>query len=89
MTKNKPLLKFDFWLENKKDQHYELNEVDLIERFIKWLSTKDKDWINYYNSSRAIASFIGDKEGLNSVSEDGQFAGIYEILRPIYIDAHK
>lgn len=78
--------KFDFWFENKKDQHYELNQVSLIEKFNEWLPKKEKDWLEYYGSEQSIRYFITDKQGLSSVFNEKQFAGIVEVLRPIFLD---
>jgi len=82
MTFNKPLHKFDFWLENKTAQHYDLDTVSLQERFNAWLPTKKMEWIKYYSSDRIILDFITSKEGLNSVFEQVQFPEIYKILYP-------
>lgn len=76
--------KFDFWLNNKIDQHYELNEVDLIERFKNWMNTKEKSWLEYYYGEQGIRCFIAEKEGLSSVFDEKQYEGIYDVLMPFY-----
>lgn len=78
---------FNFWKENKLDQHYTLTKEELITNFCQFLSKKDQDWINYYGS-QSIRAFIGDKEiGLNSVGDDKEFHEIDSILHPIVVES--
>lgn len=81
--------KYDFWKENKTDQHFELNSIHLRERFLEFLKKKDIAWINYYRSERLIRFFITDKDGLNSVFEESQFETMYEELKPEIVNYEK
>lgn len=80
---------FNFWKENKLDQHYTLTKEEVILKFVEFLSKKDQDWINYYGG-QTIRAFIGDKEhGLNSVGDDKEFYAMDSMLHPIVIEHMK
>lgn len=83
-----PAKTFHFWKDNKIAGHYGLTETELTARFKTWLRTKEKAWINYYSSERAIRLFITEGEGLNSAFEEKDFDAIYRCLSPVYLNHH-
>lgn len=87
-----PTTIFQFWKDNRLDQKFTLTADELVDKFKTWVASKEVAWINYYSTDRAICAFITDKEelkGLSSVHDSNEFQVMYELLRPIYIDAHK
>ena len=78
---------FNFWKDNRTDGLFQLNKVELIEKFTAWIETKEADWLIYYNSLQVINEFIASKDGLSSVGNSennfAQIESMMEILRPI------
>ena len=68
-------LKIKFWRENKQDQEFELTISELKEKFFTWIKTKEKDWLQHYGCYQCYQVFVGDKTGLNSVSDMGEAEG--------------
>lgn len=91
MSNTKTKLVFDFWKNNQNDQHFQLTIGEVVAKFTAWKDfqiNENKDrgqsWYEYYYGSQAVRSFIGDKEnilGLQSVSDNDQFNGMYELIR--------
>lgn len=79
---------FDFWKDNKIAGHYSLTETELRETFKTWLRTKEKAWIDYYSSERAIRLFITEGAGLNSAFEEKDFDAMYRCLSRVYLNHH-
>ena len=75
--------KFNFWKENKIDQHFTLTETDLVEKFKEWLSNKQRNWLDYYTTHEVLCSFIGETAGLSSVQEPKEMDAMVKLLKPI------
>lgn len=73
---------FDFWLENRLDQKYELHHDEIIKRFKDYLATKDPAWVAYYTLDTIVVAFIGEIEGLNSTCEREDRDAIIKLLKP-------
>lgn len=76
---------FMFWLENKADSQFELVAETLVEKFVKWLQTKEQDWLEYYPAETVVRHFITGKPGLNSTFKESQLPSIMYYLKPVYI----
>ena len=76
---------FTFWLENKTDECFEMQAHDLVKKFIRWLYTKENDWLEYYNAETVVRDFLTSKKGINSTFKESQFPSIMHHLKPIYI----
>jgi len=76
---------FTFWKENKTDDCFELTADTLSDKFIKWLYTKDNDWLEYYAADMVVRYFLTGKDGINSTFKESQFPSIIHYLKPIYI----
>ena len=61
--------KYKFWKENKLDQEFELTLEEFKTKFFEWMKTKEKSWLSYY-CMVLVSTFISDKDGLNSISEE-------------------
>jgi hypothetical protein len=77
--------KFDFWKENKMDQHFQLDQMELTMKFCDWLTTRSREWLDHYDSTTVIDCFITDKPGLNSVYESTQLEEIVKLLKPVKV----
>lgn len=74
--------KYDFWKNNKIENHFQLTGKELQTKFAEWLETKDKDYIDSYNYERIMRFFIAlDENGLVSVFDENQIDDIYDLLR--------
>lgn len=73
---------FTFWRENKVANEFKLLASEMKPKFLDWLITKEKTWVDYYGSEQVIIAFITDKDGLNSTFDQSQFNEIYKCLRP-------
>jgi hypothetical protein len=79
--------KFDFWKNNRKDQHHQKTMEELIQLFKEWLPTKEQSWLEYYASDAVIRGFLAiDEGGLHSVFDEDQYNEIYEGLKPVYME---
>lgn len=85
----KKITGFNFWKENKLDQHFTLTDEELKTKFSAWLKTKEQDWIEYYNTARLIRFFITSQEGLNSVCDELEMNEMYDTLLPIVLERVK
>lgn len=82
---------FDFWKDNRLDNHFQLSSADLVAKFSAWKEyqiNKNKErgqsWYNYYRRYELIMAFIGDKGtilGLESVFDEHQFDDLCKSLR--------
>lgn len=79
-------MKFSFWKNNLIENHFQLTPEQFTEQFFVWLYTKDLAWIQYYRSDRVFMAFIGDKEGLSSVNDSGQWQAIRDSVFDRYLD---
>ena len=85
MTHIKIYSTFTFWLENKTDQCFELPADTLVSKFIRWLYTKENDWLDHYGSETIVRYFLTCKTGINSTFKESQLPSIMHYLKPIYI----
>lgn len=76
--------KFTFWLENKSEDCFEVDADYLINHFLKWLPTKEQDWLEYYSAETVVRTFLSDKKGINSTHKESQFPSIMRHLKPVY-----
>jgi hypothetical protein len=75
---------FDFWKNNRNDQHHQKTIEELIQLFKEWLPKIEKNWLEYYSSDRVIRAFLAtDDEGLRSVFEEKQYPSILDHLHPV------
>lgn len=74
---------FQFWKDNKIDQHYTLTIEQLKEKFKKWLKTKDPVWIEYYSSEQIVLTFITAKDGLSSIHEQKELSDLVSSLKKV------
>lgn len=76
---------FNFWRENKVTNHFTLTETALKEKFISYLKTKEKEWLEYYGIQQILAHFIA--YDLNAVgnkdNEWKEYREMEELLKPI------
>ncbi len=76
---------YKFWKDNQTDLEFTLDLDQVKEKFLAWMKTKDKDWLEYYGYNPGLMqSFIGDseeKKGLQSVSDDSTNTVLWEELK--------
>lgn len=82
---------FNFWKENKVAGFFQLTDLELIAKFVEWLPTKDKAWLEYYGISEVVQVFVAD--GLNAVGNTekdfAEYRSMEALLKPIrrnYLD---
>lgn len=85
---------FNFWKDNRTDEHFQLTEKEIIAHFNEWIATKEIPWLVYYNMNAIVCSFISEK--LKAVgNSDNNWEEINELeilLKPfrwLYIDSKK
>jgi hypothetical protein len=76
---------FKFWIENRTDKQRLLTLEEITLRYTEWLKTKERAWIEYYGH-QTVNAFIGDKDGLNAVSENSTYN---ELEEPLMEARHK
>jgi len=76
-------MKFTFWKDNKVSQEYTLTLDEIKAKYEQYLATKEKDWIEYYGS-HTIRAFVGEKEGLNSVTDADYYDVFEKELEPVW-----
>lgn len=76
---------FIFWLENKTDECFEMPADTLVSKFVRWLYTKENDYLEYYNAEVVVRDFLTCKTGINSTFKESQLPSIMHYLKPIYI----
>lgn len=91
MKTKKRITTFSFWKENRKDGFFQLTATELFGRFIMWLPTKEKAWLEYYGISDCVQAFVG--ESLNAIgnteNDFEEYRAMEEILKPVrrnYLD---
>lgn len=84
MATTENTMRFDFWEDNKVDQHFQRDEKSIKRRFLGWLCYQEAKWIEYYGLEQLVSVFISAKDGLNSVGEADQFNDIVKVLKPVY-----
>jgi hypothetical protein len=78
------LNKFNFWKNNRINEHFVLTLDQAKEQFKIFLSKKSKAWLDYYSVEAVIATFIAEKEekgGLQSSNEPKEFEAFYRGLK--------
>lgn len=67
-------MKYRFWKDNRTDKDFILSESEVQDKFLEWMKSKDRDWLDYYGHNQSMMHlFIGESEngkGLESVSDD-------------------
>lgn len=61
--------KFTFFKDNRNDGEFSLTIDEIKEKYLAWLKTKEKSWVEYYGH-QTVRAFIADKDGLSSVVGD-------------------
>lgn len=80
--------KYDFWRDNKKDQHYTLTGEELRKHYGTYLLTKEQDWRERYGTIETMTAFIASsksEKGLSSVFEQTDIAKMETLLRPVFM----
>lgn len=80
--------KFTFYKENKISGKYELPLDEIKTKFVEWMKTKEKDWLEYYISNLEN-EFVCSPDGLNSVLEKGKSYSLSDELRKTKIEFFK
>lgn len=85
--KTKLNITWKFWKDNKIDQEYTLTTSEVLEKFTKWMDTKEDSWLSYYGyQPHMLQLFIGayeEKGGLWSVGgESDSGEDLWEVIRP-------
>jgi len=75
------MMEFTFFKENRLDQEYKLSLDEIKAKYREYLKGKEQSWIEYYGH-QTVNVFVGDKEGLNSVTDQEN----YEVLRDELMD---
>lgn len=81
--------KYDFWYENKSDQHFELNSVDLKEQFLEFLKKQFTPFLNDSTTTKVIRDFIGSENGLKSSYNSNQLDVMYSELIEVLTNYEK
>lgn len=67
-------IKYTFWKDNLTDKIFSLTPHQVKDKFLTWMKSKDKSWLEYYGFTPSMMHvFIGDseeKKGLQSVSDE-------------------
>jgi hypothetical protein len=72
---------FDFYKDNRADNKFTLTFGEVKEKFIKFMKTKKKSWLEYYCFNYNIQnSFIGTFSGLCSTMEEVPRKELCEML---------
>lgn len=83
----RPDMKFTFWKNNRTDEEFKLTTKEIAVKFVEYLKTKEKSWLEHYAYSPVFLSFfIGAKEderGLQSVSDENADSLLMDYLRPV------
>lgn len=81
---------FNFWKDNRMDQHFLLSPKELSARFHDWIYTKEnqpEEWdrLTYYSNDIIVRMYIAEKggHGLASNYDEAEFKEIYKLLKPI------
>lgn len=77
---------FNFWKANEIAGHFTLNEQELRTRFAKWLKAQT---VALVRLEHAVAAFIADVKGLDSVFEQQEVCAICDCLRPVFLSDEK
>lgn len=75
-------MEFTFWKENRLDREYKLTLDEIKAKYKEYLATKEKSWIEYYGH-QTVTAFVGDKEGLNSVTDAENYEVLQEQLKEL------
>lgn len=71
---------FTFYKDNRNDGQYSLTVEEIKEKYLAWLKTKERSWVEYYGH-RTVWAFISDKDGLSSVVGDpAYYADLEDML---------
>lgn len=73
---------FKFWIDNKTANERVFFVSDLKQVFEKWLRTRDRDWLDYYDSRSIILYFVTDKSGLSSTIDQKDTQELVRLLKP-------
>lgn len=86
---NEDTILFHFWKNNRKDQEYTLSLKEFREKYLEWLKTKEKSWLEYYGFNiQSMQFFIGDEEskkGLQSVGDLNDSEKQWELLQDVRV----
>jgi len=77
-------MKFDLWKENKLDQHYQLTAEEFKTKFIDWVKTRDKEWLDYRGLDQVIVLFISMDHGLDSTFDYEQMGEMSKVVEEDY-----
>jgi hypothetical protein len=62
---------YTFYKDNKLDQEFTLTLDEIKSRFIDWMKTKEKSWLEYYSLYGYLPiAFIGEPTGLYSTIDN-------------------
>jgi hypothetical protein len=82
-TKDGFFTEYVFFKDNRNDQRYVLTIKQIKEKYLDFLKTKEKSWIEYYGH-QTVEAFIADKSGLSSVADDlAYYTSLKELLMPL------
>lgn len=71
--------KFDFWKDNRKDQHYQLTREEFLAKIKEWLFTKEVAWLEHYGTHGTVLEFVTSKDGLSSINEGKQMNQLIQL----------
>lgn len=80
---------FTFYRENKTTQEVKYFVSDLRNMFQKWLRTKEREWLEYYDTYMVVSTFLTAKDGVNSTYNNSEIDEIVRLLKPDYLNALK
>lgn len=71
---------YKFFKANRLDQEFTLSLEEIKVKFIEWLKTKEKSYLQYYCGALA-QPFIMDKDGLDSAMNREDYEKLGEDLK--------
>jgi len=78
------MIEYNFWKENRLDQKFTLGIEEFKTKFLEWMETKEKSWLEHY-CMNLVLIFITDPSGLNSTFENE--VGVIEEIDTLIKDA--
>ena len=79
---------FNFWKDNKIDQHFVLKAHELRSRFTEWCKSQDMEMLGYLGLQNSVSKFVGEKDGLSAIGDTENSFKAYRDMEVVLKDIH-